>query len=137
MEEAKVTEQDIDTVRKSYRDYAFRAQLLFFCVSELSVVDPMYQFSFQWFQQLASLGIDNAPNDGGPESRLQSLIEYFTYSIYQSVCRGLFEKHKLLLSFSLCTKILNGEGKLNNDETRFLLTGPTSEIKDGIECPCE
>jgi len=135
MEEAKVTEQEIDEVRKSYKDYAFRAQLLFFCVSELSVIDPMYQFSLQWFQQLAGLGIDNSPQGDSQAERLQNLIDYFTFLIYQSVCRGLFEKHKLLLSFSLCTKIMNGEGRLNNQETRFLMTGPTSEIKDGIANP--
>jgi len=137
MEEAKITEKEIDEVRKSYKEYAYRSQLLFFCVSELSVIDPMYQFSLQWFQQLAGIGIDNAPNGDSQAIRLQNLIDYFTYSMYQSVCRGLFEKHKLLLSLSLCTKIMNGEGKLNNTEMRFLLTGPTGDIKDGIPNPCE
>jgi len=135
MEEAKLTEQEIDEVRKSYKGYAFRAQLLFFCVSELGVVDPMYQFSLQWFQQLAGIGIDNAPNGDTQEARLHNLIEYFTYSIYQSVCRGLFEKHKLLLSFSLCMKIMNGEGRLNAEEARFMMTGPTGDIKDGLPNP--
>jgi len=105
MEEAKVTEVEIDECRKTYTDYAFRASILFFTVSELAVTDPMYQFSLQWFQQLAGLGIDNAPNGETPEIRLQNLISFFTYSMYQSVCRGLFEKHKLLLSFSLTMKI--------------------------------
>jgi dynein heavy chain len=135
MEEAAVTEVEIDVVRRSYKEYAFRASILFFCVSELAVIDPMYQFSLQWFQQLAGLGIDNAPNADTQEQRLHSLIAYFTYSIYQSVCRGLFEKHKLLFSFSLCMKIMNGEGRLNADEVRFLLTGPTGEVKGGIANP--
>lgn len=131
LEEAKVTEVEIDEVRRSYKDYAFRAQLLFFCVAELSVIDPMYQFSLQWFQQLAGLGIDNAPAGDTPEVRLANLIAFFTYSIYQSVCRGLFEKHKLLFSFSLTMKIMSGEGRLDVNEVRFLLTGPTGEVKDG------
>merc|ERR1719440_2116731 len=132
MEEAKVTELEIDDVRRSYRDYAFRASLLFFCVTELLVIDPMYQFSLQWFQQLAIIGIDNAPSGGdGPDARLQNLITYFTYSIYQSVCRGLFEKHKLLFSFSLTLKIMEGEDRVDMAELRFLLTGPTGEVKDG------
>jgi dynein heavy chain len=135
MEEAAVTEKEIDEVRKSYKDYAYRASLLFFCVSEMQVIDPMYQFSLQWFQQLAMLGIDNAPSGETPDARLQNLISYFTYSIYQSVCRGLFEKHKLLFSFSLCMKIMNGEGRLDANEARFLLAGPTGEVKDGIENP--
>jgi dynein heavy chain len=135
MEEAKVTEVEIDEVRKSYRDYAFRASLLFFCVVEMQVIDPMYQFSLQWFQQLASMGIDNAPQGETPEVRLDNLITYFTYSIYQSICRGLFEKHKLLFSFSLTLKILSGMGKLDMQELRFLLAGPTGEVKDGLPNP--
>eukprot|EP00928_Gymnodinium_smaydae_P008329 TRINITY_DN13035_c1_g3_i1.p1 TRINITY_DN13035_c1_g3~~TRINITY_DN13035_c1_g3_i1.p1 ORF type:complete len:2552 (-),score=764.33 TRINITY_DN13035_c1_g3_i1:28-7683(-) len=135
MEEAKVTEVEIDEVRKSYVDYAFRASLLFFCVSDMATIDPMYQFSLQWFQQLASLGIDNAPGAENQADRLKNLIAYFTYSIYQSICRGLFEKHKLLFSFALTMKIMGGEGRLNNDEVRFLLTGPTGEVKDGLPNP--
>eukprot|EP00927_Polykrikos_kofoidii_P001659 TRINITY_DN10635_c0_g2_i1.p1 TRINITY_DN10635_c0_g2~~TRINITY_DN10635_c0_g2_i1.p1 ORF type:complete len:1545 (-),score=361.06 TRINITY_DN10635_c0_g2_i1:69-4703(-) len=135
MEEAKITEAEIDTVRKSYKDYAFRASLLFFCVSEMSVIDPMYQFSLQWFQQLAGIGIDNAPPGDTPEVRLVNLVTYFTYSIYQAICRGLFEKHKLLFSFSLTMKIMDGEGRLNHQEVRFLLTGPTSDIKDAMANP--
>eukprot|EP00403_Amphidinium_massartii_P005819 CAMPEP_0178381688 /NCGR_PEP_ID=MMETSP0689_2-20121128/6115_1 /TAXON_ID=160604 /ORGANISM="Amphidinium massartii, Strain CS-259" /LENGTH=1395 /DNA_ID=CAMNT_0020001885 /DNA_START=8 /DNA_END=4194 /DNA_ORIENTATION=- len=135
MEEAKVTEAEIDAVRKSYRDYAFRASLLFFCVSDLQVIDPMYQFSLQWFQSLARLGIDNSPSGDTQEARLSNLIDYFTYSIYQSVCRGLFEKHKLLFSFSLALKIISGDDRLNQDEVRFLLAGPTGEVKDPRENP--
>lgn len=135
--DAVVTEKEIDEVRKTYVDYAFRAQLLFFCVTELQVIDPMYQFSLQWFQQLAALGIDNAPAGESPAARLENLIGYFTYSIYQAVCRALFEKHKLLLSFSMCMKIMTGEGRLDSDEARFLTTGPTGEIKDGLPNPGE
>jgi dynein heavy chain len=83
----------------------------------------MYQFSLQWFQQLAMIGIDNAPSGDG-DVRLQNLISYFTYSMYQSVCRGLFEKHKLLLSFSLCMKIMSGEGRMDADEQPSFSQGP-------------
>jgi len=137
MAEAAVTEKEIDEVRRSYKDYAVRASLLFFAVCELLVIDPMYQFSLQWFQQLAGLGIDNAPPGETPEARLLNLIAYFTFSIYQSVCRGVFEKHKLLFSFSLTMKIMDGEGRLDPNEVRFLLTGPTSEVKDGMANPAE
>jgi len=135
MEEARVTEQEIDTVRKSYRDYAFRASILFFGISELSAIDPMYQFSLPWFQQLAGLGIDNASSGSTQEERLQNLIAYFTYSLYQSVCRGLFEKHKLLFSFALTMKIMQGEDRLDGADSRFLMTGPTGDVKNGLPNP--
>merc|ERR1719161_566634 len=135
MQEAKVTEVEIDEARKAYRDYAYRASLLFFCVQEMTAIDPMYQFSLQWFQGLASMGIDNAPAGKDAAERLFNLIDYFTYSLYQSVCRGLFERHKLLFSFALCIKIMAGDGKIDMSEFRFFLTGPTSEIDDGPPNP--
>lgn len=42
MKDSKVTEDQIDIVRNSYRPVAFRASLLFFCILDLSTIDPMY-----------------------------------------------------------------------------------------------
>lgn len=43
--ESKITEKEIDTARESFRPVAFRASLLFFCILDLSMIDPMYQYS--------------------------------------------------------------------------------------------
>jgi dynein heavy chain, axonemal len=43
--------------------------------------------------------------------------------IFRFICRGLFEKHKLLFSFFMCVKILMAEGKLKMGEYNFLLKG--------------
>jgi len=44
------------------------------------------------------------------------------------VCRSLFEKDKLLFSFKLCVNILAGDGKMDQDEMRFFLAGPSGDI---------
>lgn len=49
MEEAERTEREIDVTREQYRRVAVRASLLFFCISDLAAVDPMYQYSLAWF----------------------------------------------------------------------------------------
>ena len=52
MKEAEQTELEIDNTREIYRVVAFRASLLFFCIADLSLVDPMYQYSLTWFIEL-------------------------------------------------------------------------------------
>ena len=49
MKESEVTEKEIDVKRESFRPVAYRCSLLFFCIVDLSIIDPMYQYSLQWF----------------------------------------------------------------------------------------
>lgn len=49
VEAAEITQIDIDNTRALYIPVANRAQILFFCLADLSNVDPMYQYSLEWF----------------------------------------------------------------------------------------
>jgi dynein heavy chain len=42
MKESEITEKEIDTTRESFRPVAYRSSLLFFCIVDLSIIDPMY-----------------------------------------------------------------------------------------------
>jgi len=42
VQESKITEKLIDEARESYRELAYVSSHLFFCIVDLSVVDPMY-----------------------------------------------------------------------------------------------
>jgi dynein heavy chain len=57
-----------------------------------------------------------------------NLNNYFTYSLYENVCRSLFEKHKLLFSFLLCNKILAARDEMDSQEWRYLLVGPQGDL---------
>jgi len=41
---AEVTEQEIDTARKGYQPCGDYTSILFFCISDLAAIDPMYQY---------------------------------------------------------------------------------------------
>mmetsp|Transcript_28811 Transcript_28811/g.26048 ORF Transcript_28811/g.26048 Transcript_28811/m.26048 type:complete len:92 (+) Transcript_28811:487-762(+) len=89
----------------------------------------MYQYSLQWFINLFTLGVDKAVRTTDLAERLDNLNNFFTYSLYENVCRSLFEKHKLLFSLILAVRILEGDNKMNDKEWRYLLTGFTGETK--------
>lgn len=54
------TEKEIDKTRAYFVPVAFRASLLFFSIVDLNLVDPMYQYSLQWFQRLFANSVRNS-----------------------------------------------------------------------------
>jgi dynein heavy chain len=53
-------EKIIDKTRENFRVVAFRASILYFCITDLDKIDPMYQYSLQWFQRLFASGVKNS-----------------------------------------------------------------------------
>lgn len=47
------------------------------------------------------------------ETRIANINEFFTFNLYSNVCRSLFEKHKLMFAFLLCTRIMMNENKID------------------------
>jgi len=130
LKEAEIVTKEIDETRLGYVPVAFRASLLYFCIAGLNDIDPMYQYSLQWFVALFISGIAKAEPSSELEERLENLNNYFTRSLYENVCRSLFENHKLLFSLILSVNILRGAKKVTDFEWRHLVTGsaPTKDI---------
>jgi len=61
------------------------------------------------------------------------LINDITESFYTNICRGLFEKDKLLFSFMIASKIQLSANKINAKEWNFFLRGSLSEVELDVE----
>lgn len=62
------------------------------------------------------------------DKRLKILIDDITRAFYFSICRGLFERHKLLYSFLNSTSILRRGDEINVDEWNFFLRGSPTDF---------
>ncbi|XP_042305771.1 dynein axonemal heavy chain 1 isoform X2 [Sceloporus undulatus] len=132
---AEQTEKDIDITRLEYVPVAVRTQILFFCVSDLSNVDPMYQYSLEWFLNIFLTGISNSERADTLKKRIANINKYLTFSLYSNVCRSLFEKHKLMFAFLVCIRIMMNEGKIDMDEWRYLISGGAVKIMQDNPAP--
>ncbi|RHY56820.1 hypothetical protein DYB38_001612 [Aphanomyces astaci] len=126
VQEPAATQLIIAEKRAGYTPVAFRASQLFFCIADLSVIDPMYQYALEWFIQLFVQSIGRATKSSDLTKRLTFLNEQFTYTLYVNVCRSLFEKDKLLFAFLLTVKILTGNGTIQASDLRYFFTGNTT-----------
>ncbi len=98
-------------------------------------IEPMYQYSLNWYINLFVNSITQSEKSTDVEVRLGNLRAYFTESLYRNVCRSLFEKDKSVFSFMLTIAVLRGRGEVDPEEWRFLLTGGIGVGGEGLANP--
>eukprot|EP01012_Entosiphon_sulcatum_P008694 TRINITY_DN14772_c0_g1_i1.p1 TRINITY_DN14772_c0_g1~~TRINITY_DN14772_c0_g1_i1.p1 ORF type:complete len:4302 (+),score=681.03 TRINITY_DN14772_c0_g1_i1:35-12907(+) len=118
--EIENAEAKSDKTRNKFLPVASRASALFFCITDLANIDPMYQWSLQWYIEIFSRSLrDSEPAPDNRDVRIVKINTYFQYVLYRYVCRSLFAKDVLLFSFLMCAKL----SEPDSNEFRFLLTG--------------
>lgn len=134
--ESQKTEKEINIKRNLYRPVALRGSLLYFVISDLSNIDPMYQNSLTYFNRLINRCLDESEKSSDIEKRLSNIIDYMTKLVYTNICRGLFEKDKLLFSFLICASILRNRNIILDEEWFILLRGiVVFDRNSQLECP--
>lgn len=87
----------------------------------------MYQYSLAYFLKLFKRRLESTEKKEVLQERIDLLIEDLTESFYINICRGLFEKDKLLYSFLIASKIQLYEKKINPVEWNFFLRGGSGD----------
>ena len=123
MAEAEKTAEEINTTREKYRVVACRGSILYFVVADIGLIDPMYQYSLDFFSKLFNLRLRKSEKADELDRRLEILMDDITRSFYLNICRGLFEKDKLLYSFLNTIRISMQEGKVKTSEWAAFLRG--------------
>ena len=131
LEESIKVEQIINETRSSYVPVAIRGTILYFVISDLAAIDPMYQYSLIYFKRLFNNSIETSAKVSNLEERLDNLIKNITKNVYINVCRGLFEAHKKIFSFLISTSINRRSGSIIESDWNLFLRGPPqSEIQE-------
>ena len=128
MIEAEQTAKLINENREKYRSVARRGSVLYFVIADLSLIDPMYQYSLEFFSKLFNRRLDKSEKSDKLDKRLQILIHDQTESFFVNICRGLFEKDKLLYAFLNASNILRRSGAISIDEWNFFLRGSATDF---------
>ncbi|KAM8851125.1 dynein beta chain, ciliary [Spinachia spinachia] len=119
--EAKVNEVKINEARELYRRVAVRASLLYFIMNDLNKINPMYQFSLKAFNIVFHKAVEMAEGCEDVKSRVNTLIDCVTYSTFNYISRGLFERDKLTFTAQLAFQLLLLSKEINLRELDFLL----------------
>lgn len=125
LELTRSTAQDLEKIREGYRPAAKRGAILFFVLSGLASVNPMYQYSLNAYKELFQASLVQSAHDSQLAARLANIMNTLTKKVYEWTCMGLFEADKVTLSFHMCIEVLRGEDRVNPRFLDFFLRGNT------------
>ncbi|KAI9144584.1 dynein heavy chain and region D6 of dynein motor-domain-containing protein [Paraphysoderma sedebokerense] len=123
---ANQTAVEVEQSRDAYKPAAKCGAILYFVLAELSMINPMYEYSLYAFLQVFNTSLNRSKPDPMVAKRLTKIIDTLKYGIYNYACTGLFERHKLMFSFQMTLRLLEGENSLNPAELDFFLKGNIS-----------
>ena len=132
-------EQETNKLRNEYVPVAQRGSILFFVVADMSKIDPMYQFSLEYFKKIFINSIlfkDESMNENNVDKRVKFLEKKVTEDIYKNIKRGIFESHKTIFSFLIDINIRKFKSEISDEDFSFFIKGPTSfDTSDALENP--
>ncbi|MCQ2815733.1 MAG: AAA family ATPase, partial [archaeon] len=138
LKKQKDTEKKIADRRAFLSPVSVHVSQLFFTVCDLSSIEPVYQYSLKFYQDIFGRAIELVPKDPNEKDegpRLEEMMKKFDYLLYDKICMSLFDKDKIVFSFLMLTKILSiakepEEKEKYNKEIRMFVTGGSGKETD-------
>lgn len=134
---AELTTTDINRLREGYRPVAKRGAILFFVLADMAAVNSMYQYSLISYLEVFVYSLKRAIPDPTLVKRLKNIIVMLTKNVYEYGCVGIFEKHKLLYSFQITTRIQQSTDNISQLELDFFIKGNVSLEKSSVPNPAK
>jgi ATP-binding dynein motor region len=123
LSESHMSTLEITAIREGYRPIAASAGVLFSAVFTLSHINPMYQYPLSFFEDILKETLGSAGKTEGFTDRLTPLLFELTQNVYSRVCRGLFERDRLLLAVLISARLDVAAGRVTESEWQCFLTG--------------
>jgi len=137
LESAEKTSAEIEKTRALYQKVAKRGSILYFAMAGLCMIESMYEYSLTSFLGVFEVALREAKPDRIIDNRLKNLREKITQTMYEYTCLGIFERHKLMFSLQMTSKIMDGDGELDHATWDFFLKGNPSLDKITAKKPVE
>lgn len=104
--QAREQEIHINSARNEYQLVAAEGSWLYFLMTQLQVISHMYQYSLDAFLFFFHKAMRLASPSDNTQERVENLRQSIRITIFRWVNRGMFEKHKQILTTQLTFKLM-------------------------------